>query len=877
MSFKIKTPTQETNKFNFDRLSWFFWLIPITVILISHAFLGKDTFVFIKWYLTFFILSLIFLPVTTLIFKKSKDRGYAFSKPLSMAISGFIIWTLSYIKILPFRAISIIILLIVLFIIFMLLKKPREAFKNALENPSTIRLMAFEEGIFAAGLLFWSFVRGIKPVLDSLEKPMDYGFMMSLMRTDFLPAKDMWYSLGDINYYYFGQYIYTFMTKLSGLTPQVTYNLSMGATFALTISLSFALGYMFIEMGMKKGLRLFNGTPMVGGIISSVLVTFAGNSHSFFYGTHNNSAVQKIVKAPGHFLLKFFNDKGLLEKWTPVATDMIENSDTNHISIDSFWFANSTRYIGHNPSTHDKTIHEFPFYSFLVADLHAHLINLCFVMLLIGLLVVIYNSDVIKKIANSYHKIDISLDKTNDKNWFKIEFKNILLSLKNMIINPIFLLISLLLGIFMMCNFWDFAIYIVVISMTLLIVNLNGCGKLASWETVPIFILQLILVMIPFLFISNPALAVLGYAVVAFIAFGLLMLSTDAFTITGAQISLLFLLSHFLILPFNWNFEPISKSIALVVDHTPIFQLTILWGTHILVCLLFLIYVIRKRVSKKDAPYYKASFGKGPISSFFLGISPMDLFMAGLFVCGLIFVLLPEIIYVVDIYSGDYKRANTMFKFTYQAFLMLSLVMGYAVTRLVLTKPGKSKIDYRWSLVSVFMALLLIIPMYYPSLSTAQWIGKLERDRYVGLDGVSGLPNPDIVEGIEWINENIKGQPVLLEAYGDSYTEFCALSAYTGLRTVVGWQTHEWLWRTSKYVQSGYSEIVVPKQNDVKAIYEFADGKNAKRLIKDYEVEYIAVGQNERSKFPEIDEDSIKGLGPMVYSNSSLYIIKIAN
>ena len=75
-----------------------------------------------------------------------------------------------------------------------------------------------------------------------------------------------------------------------------------------------------------------------------MLVSLGGNLHSFFYG----------------FLSKF-SEGG-----------------------DKYWFPDATRYIGYNPETNDKTIHEFPVYSFVVSDLHAHVINMIFVITLIG-------------------------------------------------------------------------------------------------------------------------------------------------------------------------------------------------------------------------------------------------------------------------------------------------------------------------------------------------------------------------------------------------------------------------------------------------------------------------------------------------------------
>ncbi|MHB1484343.1 MAG: DUF2298 domain-containing protein [Saccharofermentanales bacterium] len=848
------------------KLSWLFCLLPIAVLCSSFYILRADAPAFIRWWLSFFMLGIIFMPFTSMIFKSSKDAGYLFSKALALALSSFVMWTFSYLHILPFRLISIIAILVIFAALNYILRKPRRSLARALEIPGSVRLMAIEETIFAASLMYWSFARGLKPLLDSLEKPMDFGFMMSMMRTDFLPAQDMWYAQGNINYYYYGQYVYTFITKMTGLQPDISYNLSMAATFALTLTLSFALCYMLISLAVRKGTKLFKIAPAIGGAIGAFFVTMGGNSHSFFYGAGH----------PGNFILKFLNERGFLAKMLPSALDMAKDPDYIGINISEFWFANSTRFIGYNPTTHDKTIHEFPFYSFLVADLHAHLINLVFVMLFIAILIMMLDSPKLKAAARLFWRTDSSLLRSNDKHWLNKELMTSLSLLKTTLKQPIFLLNALLLGIFMMCNFWDFAIYLAVMSMALLIVNLRGYGKLGTWETVPVFMFQMIAIFVPFLLISNPFLALLGFAGSAIICFGLLLLVGDAFTITGAQISLLFFVSNLATLPFNSNFEPMAKSVALTLNHTPVFQFAVLWGTHILIGFLFIIYVIRRRFAEKTDINAAAVHSRGKVAIFLSGMNPVDLFVSGLFVCGCIFLLLPEVIYVVDIYSGDYKRANTMFKFTYQAFVMLSLVIGYAVARLALTRSSASKVDNRWSFVSVLMIILLIIPAYYPTVATKQWLGDFKLANYQGLNGIEGLSDKGRLDAIHWINRNIKGQPVLLESYGDSYSEYNQLSAYTGLPTVMGWQTHEWLWRTSKKVTDGYNQIVRPRQTDVQAIYEYKDPAKATALLKKYKVAYIAVGQMEKEKFPDINESKLKTLGQIVFNNDSLYIIKIS-
>ena len=51
------------------------------------------------------------------------------------------------------------------------------------------------------------YYKGFSPIINGQEKFMDYGFVMSMLRNDELPANDMWLSGYSINYYYFGQYI----------------------------------------------------------------------------------------------------------------------------------------------------------------------------------------------------------------------------------------------------------------------------------------------------------------------------------------------------------------------------------------------------------------------------------------------------------------------------------------------------------------------------------------------------------------------------------------------------------------------------------------------------------------------------------------------
>ena len=114
----------------------------------------------------------------------------------------------------------------------------------------------------------------------------------------------------------------------------------------------------------------------------------------------------------------------------------------------------------------------------------------------------------------------------------------------------------------------------------------------------------------------------------------------------------------------------------------------------------------------------------------------------------------------------------------------------------------------------------------------------------------------------------VKGQPVILESQGDSYTDYGRVSTNTGLPTVLGWTVHEWLWR-------GSYDIPSPRITEIKDLYETSDIVKAKELIKKHNIEYIFIGNLEYQKHPGLDENKFKQLGEVVFQKDNTKIYKI--
>jgi uncharacterized membrane protein len=122
---------------------------------------------------------------------------------------------------------------------------------------------------------------------------------------------------------------------------------------------------------------------------------------------------------------------------------------------------------------------------------------------------------------------------------------------------------------------------------------------------------------------------------------------------------------------------------------------------------------------------------------------------------------------------------------------------------------------------------------------------------YKGINGITWLKEsyPDDFAGVQWLRNEYSTNrhidttmPVIVEADGDSYTDHARISAFTGLPAVIGWPVHEWLWR-------GTYDVVAPRREEVRVIYESDDDEATHAIIQKYGVKYIVVGGMERTKF----------------------------
>jgi uncharacterized membrane protein len=163
---------------------------------------------------------------------------------------------------------------------------------------------------------------------------------------------------------------------------------------------------------------------------------------------------------------------------------------------------------------------------------------------------------------------------------------------------------------------------------------------------------------------------------------------------------------------------------------------------------------------------------------------------------------------------------------------------------------------------------ILTLVSVYPYFAIKSYFGDLKT--YSGLNGTNYLKvlYPNDFDAIQWINKNIKGQPVILEAQGDSYTDYARVSANTGLPTVLGWTVHEWLWR-------GSYDIPAPRIPEIEKMYQSSSLDETKTLLRKYNVSFVFVGDLERQKYIDINEEKFKSLGKSIFQKGDTKIFKI--
>ena len=288
------------------------------------------------WLAVYLALLLAGLPLAATLFPRLADRGAGVAVPLSAAI----LWVVAY-------WVGHVSLSLALWVGLLVLLAAVVAVVYVREPDIDTRIVGETTAVFTVAFLFLIAIRAVDPAVHPLggEKFLDFGILQSLMRAETLPPEDMWFAGKPVKYYYGGHLLASLLTRLTGTAPRFAYNLALSGFYAMLVTAAY---------GVAGSLAADRGSPRV----------LAGRFGAFFVGIASN------LRTVGAFLLWILPDSigGVL------ASVLALDSQGLAGGPDGFSYWHASRII-------EGTINEFPFFSWLNGDLHAHMMSTPFLLL----------------------------------------------------------------------------------------------------------------------------------------------------------------------------------------------------------------------------------------------------------------------------------------------------------------------------------------------------------------------------------------------------------------------------------------------------------------------------------------------------------------
>ena len=786
----------------------------------------------LAWLLLVEGIALLTLPLSLALFRPLADRGYLLSKVLGLLFVGLVVWLLASVQLMSFSRWSITLALLLLGAISAVaFVRRRQQLVDFVRRRWPILLIG--ELVFLAAFFALLILRMANPDLwhpfRGGEKPMDLAYLNAVLRSSYMPPFDPWFGGGYLNYYYFGHFIVATLVKATGIDPTVAFNLAVPLFFALTAAAAFSIVYNLAERSHQvKGAgstpsgrgRRTHWPPVLAGIGGTLFVTVLGN-------------LDGAIQAGQGF-------------WRVLVRNM---------PFGEFDFWRSTRMMPPDPPGHEIT--EFPFFTFLFADLHAHLMAMPFTLLALGLALAVLFGPATGRIPWV-----VGHGALTRRGWGIGELARLLT-------------LGVAIGALPLLNAWDFPTYALIAVGAILLGELFRNG-----------------------------------------GFGLTVLVTSAL-----KAALMLLVGYLVFLPFHLNYEAFFTSLEVTTNQTVLWQFLAISGLFIFIIGSYFVselwhWLVRPRrltvglaqVSLRGGDADVSAVGRGlggfrpwatmlaaaltglvlaTILSIWLGSTiPFLMVMVALAIAvglrslnsfssdapSLAFAVMVVIVALtlaigLDLFrvEGDIDRMNSVFKFYLQMWVLLALASAYFLWRLA---NGRRTPIWRLPLgkKAWFGTLLVLIASVsvYPVLGTQDRL----RDRFNGrvtpmtLDGTAYMEGTvyrdqkgDIdlaadYEGIRWLlgvtdgSPNVKGSPIVLEGITPTYRWGGRVSVYTGLPSVVGWQWHQ------EQQRWGYRPAIGERIDDVNRIYSTTDATEALSLMRKYGVEYVYVGQLERLYYP---------------------------
>lgn len=804
--------------------------------------IAREGGIVLSWWALVTLAGLAALPLVVRLLGALPDRGYTLARGVGLLLVGFVFWLLASLGLLPNSGGSLVLAwLIVLAAALAVYFRGGAPFGWREWWRANRAAIIAGELIFAGLLLGWALYRAHQNNLVGTEKPMELMFMSSIMRSPAFPPNDGWLAGYAISYYYFGYVMSAALAALSGVSSSVGFNMTISLLVALTGLAAFGVVYNLARSRGGPSAR----PALLAGLLGATLIVFLSNFQPVIV------EIPYQAQAVSADYLRFWDTKNRDAYEAGAQPVNLFNPDEARLA--NWWWFNAARTLTERDlagARVNEVIDEFPAFSFLLADVHPHVLALPFVVLALGLAL------------------------------------NALLAGRPPARGEI-VFYALYLGGLVFLNVWDGPIYLGVLLGAEALRRLRARGRLlaADWWALarlgvtlaalafvfylPFFVGfqsqaagllpnllhptrfqqyflmfgPLLLLLLPFLLsearrgggrVNWP----LGAAAAGGVL-GLLLLVMVGLTLVGAAIPE----TRSVALGFvdqNGGWEQVLPALAARRAETIVTTLALLAGVALVVARLFA----------------RPAAGGDAADRLYSPAAGFALLLVGV---GAALSLIPEFVYLRDNFG---TRMNTIFKFYYQVWVVFSVAAAYGVYSLLAEA-------HRWSpagpalragvtaLLVAVLALGLIYPalgIYHRALLETGRLGAASPSALT-LDGGRSLVSQADYDAVACLSQLVGDTAaVVAEAVGNSYEwQYGRVATLAGIPVVINWPGHQSQWRGPTYGAATGARL-----QDIERLYTDLRWDVAREIIERYGIDYVFVGTTERLRYGAAGEDKFR-------------------
>jgi YYY domain-containing protein len=769
------------------------------------------------WWLWAMLTGWAAFPLMRRIFRGLPDEGYSLAKIAGWLLVTWAVWWLAHMQV-PFAWTTIA----AVWAGFLALGgffawRDRAQWRGALQSLG--RTWLTMEIVFSAFFLFSLLLRlgygDLWHLWTGGEKPMDFSYLNAVIKSTTFPPYDPWFSGGYLNYYYFGFVLVAIPIKLLGTVPAIGYNISIPLLFGMLGVTTYGVVWNLAESLRRKGnVRI---SPILAGLSAAILLAVLGNLGEVRMVWEGLVGASMLPIPHG----LFFGLGDLLHA-AGGAFRIVTGQTIFPYNI-SDWYWKATRAIEFPPGPAgeyitDGAITEFPFFTFLLADLHAHLIAMP--MILLGL-------------AGSAAMV-ISPERLN-------RWRTAL---------PLVVVTALAVGALWPTNSWNYPVSLVIALLGLglagwrMLQQTTGLGDWRGWLRVGI-LGGLLAGLSRWLY--QPFYNWFGFGYTSVERWQGPKTPWESYLVIHGLF--LFILVTYLIWQTrDWLTKLKASDLQKMKN--------LATGAGVGICILIAILVALA------ASGYSALVLIIPLTVWAVilglrgGLEDEHRMAHALLAIGLGVTGFVEVV----VLTGDIGRQNTVFKFYIQAWIFFSVAAGVALAWLVgEISQWKRALRRIWLIV---LGLLVAGAFFYTvEGSYSRITDRTSAEAPHTLDGMTFMKTTsyffedengggtynmlEIYDAIRWMQDNVQGSPVIVQSPWPSYRGATPYTMFTGLPIVLGWNFHQ---RQQRGVVT--DQWVWDRDKAVEDFYQTTDLALTRDFLRKYDVRYVVFGQHERAFYP---------------------------